>query len=636
MFQNTQNSRIKLVFLIVIAVFLIVIIKVFYIQVIEYRKLNELANSLWSRNLPVGADRGRILDRNGKVIAGNVTTSSLILIPAQIKDKETVAKKISEILGVSYEDMYKHVSKKTSIERVHPEGRDLSYEIASKINELNYDGVYLLKETKRNYPYGKTLSHVIGYVGIDNQGLSGLELMYDKYLTGTDGSIKYYSDGKGKKLSAPEVYVSPVAGLDINLTIDLDLQLMLESELDNAETKYNMEGAIGIVMKPKTGEILAMASRPSFEPEKYQSYSVEVINRNLAIWSSFEPGSTFKILTLAASINEGKVNLFEDKYYDTGKIKVAGSTLHCWKAGGHGEETFLEVVENSCNPGFVVLSNRLGKEVLFDYIDRFGFGKKTGIDLNGESKGIIFSLDKVGPLELATTGFGQGVSVTAIQQVTAVSAIINDGNMYTPYVMKSISERETGVIVKETYPTLKKENLITKETSDLVKYALESVVANGSGHNAYIEGYRIGGKTGTAQKVGSDGRYMVGNYILSFIGFMPANDPEYVVYIAIDGAKGATQYGGSTSAPIARNVFNGIINLYNLESTTEGMPREYFWYETKYTTVPDVRGKSIKEAKQILSGFKLEYSGSGETVIMTNPESGKRVKEGSVVKLMLN
>ena len=636
MFQNTQNSRIKLVFLIVIAVFLIVIIKVFYIQVIEYRKLNTLANSLWSRNLPVGADRGRILDRNGKVIAGNVTTSSLILIPAQIKDKETVAKNISEILGVSYEDMYKHVSKKTSIERVHPEGRDLSYEIASRINELNYDGVYLLKETKRNYPYGKTLSHVIGYVGIDNQGLSGLELMYDKYLTGTDGSIKYYSDGKGKKLSVPEVYVSPVSGLDINLTIDLDLQLMLESELDNAETKYNMEGAIGIVMKPKTGEILAMASRPSFEPESYQSYSVEVINRNLAIWSSFEPGSTFKILTLAASINEGKVNLFEDKYYDTGKIKVAGSTLHCWKAGGHGEETFLEVVENSCNPGFVVLGNKLGKDVLFNYIDKFGFGKKTGIDLNGESKGIIFPLDKVGPLELATTSFGQGVSVTAVQQVLAVSAIINDGNMYTPYVMKSISEREPGLIIKETYPTLKKENLITKETSNLVKYALESVVANGSGHNAYIEGYRIGGKTGTAQKVGSDGRYMIGNYILSFIGFMPANDPEYIVYIGVDGAKGATQYGGSTSAPIARNIFNGIINLYNLEATTEGMPREYFWYETKYTTVPDVRGKTLKEAKQLLNGFKLEYSGSGETVIMTNPESGKRVKEGSVVKLMLN
>ena len=223
-----------------------------------------------------------------------------------------------------------------------------------------------------------------------------------------------------------------------------------------------------------------------------------------------------------------------------------------------------------------------------------------------------------------------------MQQVTAVSAIINDGKMYTPYVMKSISEKETGVIVKEILPKLKKENLITKETSDLVKYALESVVANGSGHNAYIEGYRIGGKTGTAQKVGSDGKYMIGNYILSFIGFMPADDPEYTVYIAIDGAKGATQYGGSTSAPIAKNIFNGIINLYNIEETTETMPREYYWYETKYITLPDVRGKSLKEAKQLLNGFKLEYSGSGETVIMTNPESGKRVKEGSIVKLMLN
>lgn len=636
MFQTNQNNRIKLIFGIVLVVFVVIIVRVFYIQVIEYRKLSSLANSLWSRNLPVGADRGRILDRNGKVIVDNITTSSLILIPNKIKDKESVSKSISEILGVSYEEMYKHVSKKVSIERVHPEGRDLSYEVAEKINNLSYDGVYLLKETKRNYPYGDLLSHVIGYVGIDNQGLSGLELMYNNYLTGSDGSIKYYSDGKGNKLSMPEVYDSPTSGLDVSLTIDLDLQLMLENELNNADIKYNMEGAIGIVMNPKTGEILAMSNRPTFKPDKYQDYSVETINRNLAIWSSFEPGSTFKILTLAASINEGKVNLFEDKYYDTGKIKVSGSTLHCWKAGGHGEETFLEVVENSCNPGFVVLGNKLGKDLLFKYIDKFGFGKKTGIDLNGESKGIIFSLDNVGPLELATTSFGQGVSVTAIQQVTAVSAIINNGNMYTPYIMKSISEKDTGVVVKESKPILKEKNLITKETSDLVKYALESVVSNGSGHNSYIEGYRIGGKTGTAQKVGSDGHYMIGNYILSFIGFMPSNDPEYVVYIAVDGAKGATQYGGSTSAPIARNIFNGIINLYNIEPTSDGMPREYFWYETKYTTVPDVRGMSLKEAKTLLNGFKLEYSGSGDTVIFSNPVGGKRVKEGSIVKLMLN
>ena len=635
MFQSMQNNRIKLVLLICTLVFLLIIIKVFYSQVIEYRKLNTLAENLWSRNLPVGAERGRILDRNGKVIAGNVTTSTLVLIPNQITNKEEVAKNLAFIIGVSYEEMYKHVSKKVSIERVHPEGRDLSYGVSEKINSFNYDGVYLLKETKRSYPYKETLSHVIGYVGIDNQGLSGLELLYDKYLTGTDGSIKYFSDGKGKKLSLPEIYEMPTSGMDLNLTIDLDLQLLLENELTNAEKKYNVEGAIGIVMNPKTGEILAMSNRPTFDPSNYQSYSVETINRNLAIWSSFEPGSTFKILTLAAAINEGKINIFEDTYYDTGSIHVEGGTLHCWKHKGHGQQTFLEVVENSCNPGFVVMGNKLGKEVLFDYIDKLGFGTKTGIDLNGESKGIIFKLDRVGPLELATTSFGQGVSVTALQQVQSVSAIINDGNMYTPFVVKSISEPETKTIIKETKPTLKRENIITKETSKLVRYALESVVANGSGHNAYIEGYRIGGKTGTAQKVGTDGKYMVGNYILSFIGFMPADDPEYVVYIALDGAKGVTQYGGTASAPIAKNVFNEIINLYDLKESTEGLPKEYLWYETKYVTVPDVRGLSLKEAKQKLAGFKIEYTGSGETVVEQNPAPLKRVKEASNVKLLL-
>lgn len=636
MFQSTQNSRIRLIFLLVLIVFILIIVRVFYIQVIEYKKLNTLAESLWSRNLPVQADRGKILDRNGKVIAGNVTTSSLILIPNQIKDKEAVARDISNILGTSYEDMYKHVSKKTSIERVHPEGRDLSYEIAEKINDLGYDGVYLLKESKRDYKYSETLSHVIGYVGIDNQGLSGLELMYDDVLTGTDGSIKYYSDGKGKKLSMPEVYISPVSGMNITLTIDLDLQLVLENELNNATKKYNAEGAIGIVMNPKTGEILAMSSRPTFDPSNYQNYSVETINRNLAIWSSFEPGSTFKILTLSAALNEGLVNIFEEHYYDSGGINVNGTTLHCWKTKGHGDETFLQVVENSCNPGFVVMGQRLGKEKLFEYIDKFGFGTKTGIDLNGESSGILFNLDKVGPLELATTSFGQGVSVTAIQQVQSVSAVVNNGNMYTPYVVSSISEDETGIIIKEFKPKLKKKNLIKKETSDLVKYALESVVANGSGHNAYIEGYRVGGKTGTAQKVGADGRYMVGNYVLSFIGFMPANDPEYVIYIAVDGAHGVTQYGGVVSAPIASNVLKSIISLYDLKEDKEGMPKEYLWYETKYVELPDVVNMSKSDAIKSLRGFTIEYSGIGETVIDMNPKGGSKVKENSTVKLMLN
>ena len=629
-FGFKQNKRIKIIMLIFFIIFLFVLIKIFYIQVIEYKKINTLANDLWSRNLPVGADRGKILDRNGKVIVDNKTVASLVVVPNQIKDKKDASKKISEILNVSYDEIYKHLSKKTSIERVHPEGRNLDSDIADKINNLNIDGVYLLKESKRNYIYKDLLSHVIGYTGIDNQGLSGLELKYDTILTGVNGSIKYYSDGKGNRLSLSEKYDTPINGQDIKLTIDLDIELALENELNLAMTKYNAEGAIGIVMDPNNGEILAMSSKPSFDPANYKNYTEEVINRNLAIWANFEPGSTFKIVTLAAAINENKVNLFEEHFYDTGGIKVENATLHCWKRKGHGDETFLQVVENSCNPGFVVLGQRLGKETLFKYITALGFGKKTGIDLNGEATGILFNLDKVGPVELATTSFGQGVSVTALQQVASVSAIINGGTYYKPYIVKKIGD-------KENKETIKNENIVTKETTNLVRYALESVVANGSGRNAYIEGYRVGGKTGTAQKVGINGAYMDGNYILSFMGFMPANDPKYVTYIALDHPQGVTQYGGVVAAPIAKNVFKQIISIYDLKEDYEGLPMSYRWDDIKYITIPDITGKELKEASRTLKalGLNVEYTGNGK-VIDTSPKINSRVKEGSIVKLLLN
>lgn len=629
MFQSIQNKRIRIVFIISLIVFFFVLVKIFYIQVIEYKKLNTLASELWSRELTVQADRGKILDRNGKVIVDNVTTVGLYLVPNQILNKKEVAYTLANILGVSYDEMYKHVSKKTSIERVHPEGRNLDFEVADKINSYNYDGVYLLKESKRDYKYKNLLSHVIGYTGIDNQGLSGLELLYDKELTGKNGNIKYYSDGKGKRLSMPEVYSEPKSGSDIKLTIDLDIQLSLENELSNAYTKYEAEGAIGLVMNPKTGEILAMSSYPSFDPSNYKEYSAEVINRNLAIWANFEPGSTFKIVTLAAAINEGKVNIFEDHYYDSGKVKVANATLHCWKRKGHGDQTYVQVVENSCNPGFVSLGQKLGKELLFKYITELGFGKKTGIDLNGEGTGILFKMDKIGPVELATSAFGQGISVTPIQQVTAVSSIVNGGTLYVPYVVSEVGDKNITSMIK-------RKHVITKETSDVVKYALESVVANGSGRNAYIENYRVGGKTGTAQKVGSDGRYMSGNYVLSFIGFMPANDPEFVIYIALDHPKGVTQYGGVVSAPIARNVLKDIISIYNLKEDTSGLPKVYRWDDVKYVMIPDVIGKTKKEARRLLNGFKIEFVGDGDKVIDTTPNVNSRVKEGSIIKVLLN
>lgn len=633
MFFKEYHRRIKIILVVIILLFILIISKIFYIQVFSYKKLNNYANSLWSRNLPIEANRGIIYDRNGVVIADNITTTSLVIIPNQIEDKEDVSKRLAEILNVSYDEMYAHVSKKTSIERVHPEGRRLSYEIADKIASLNLPGVYLVKESKRNYPYDTYLSHTLGFVGIDNQGLSGLELMYNNVLTGEYGAIKYYSDAKGNRLNLNEVYEKPQDGINMTLTINMDIQSSLERELDNAMLKYNPDQALGIVMDPKSGEILAISSRPNFSPSNYQNYTVEEINRNLPVWMTYEPGSTFKIITLAASLEEKIVDLDNDTFFDSGAVTVDNATLHCWKHGGHGAQTYLQVVENSCNPGFVNLGLKLGKENLFNYIKQFGFGTKTGVDLNGEGSGIIFNLDKVGNVELATTAFGQGVSVTPIQQITAVSAAINGGYLYKPYIVKSLNEPETNTVVQENNKQIVRK-VISEETSEKVRYALESVVSNGTGRPAYIDGYRVGGKTGTAQKV-KDGRYMVGNYIVSFIGFLPADDPQVIVYIAVDNAKGVTQYGGTIAAPIAKTILSDAITALNIDKRSGSTEKKYNYNDKKYIDVANVVGMNKNDAIKNLKSFKVEYTGTGDTVTYQSPMAGERILEGETVRLLL-
>ncbi len=351
MFLKDKQFRITLVFIVVIICFIFLFLRIIYLQVFSYDNLSTLANSLWQRNLPITAERGNILDRHGRVLATNITTTTLYVVPNQVKDKEDTASKLALILDADYEDIYKHLTKRTSLEKVNPEGRQLSSEIADKINDLNIDGLYLMKESKRYYPYGTLLSHVLGYVGIDNQGLSGLELKYDDYLTGKDGSIKYVSDGKGNRLSNKEIYEKAQNGMDIYLTIDIDIQLALEKELENATAKYSPDSSLAMVMDPNTGEILAMGSSPTFDSNNYKNYDLETINRNLPIWKNYEPGSTFKIITLAASLEEKTINLFDDHYHDGGAIYVEGARIKCWKAGGHGSETFLQVVQNSCNLG---------------------------------------------------------------------------------------------------------------------------------------------------------------------------------------------------------------------------------------------------------------------------------------------
>lgn len=631
MFLKNINKRIKILFLIMLIPLISVIIRVFYIQVFEYKKLNTLANDLWSRNLELAADRGKILDRNGEVLVDNLTTTSLVLIPNQITDKEKVTEELSKILNVSYDEMKKHVYKKTSIERVHPEGRQLPYEIAEKISNLKLEGVYLVKESKRYYPYKDFLSHTLGYVGIDNQGLSGLELQYDKYLTGKNGAIKYFSDAHGNRLNMSDVYVAPTSGMDITLTVDINIQKSLEREMNNIKDMFNPEMALAIVVDPKSGEVLGMSSYPDFDPNNYSKYDSATLSRNLPIWASYEPGSTYKIMTMASAIEEKVVDIFNDHFYDAGKVNVDGSILKCWKAGGHGAQTFLEVLQNSCNPGFVKLGQLLGKERLFTYIDKYGFGEKTGIDLTGEGKGILFDLEKVGNVELATTAFGQGISVTPIQQVIAVSAVVNGGYLYQPYIVKSINDNNTNTIIKENSKVLKRK-VISSETSAIMRIALENVVAKGGGKSAYIEGYRIGGKTGTAQK-SENGAYLVNNYIMSFMSVVPSNDPEAVLYLAIDNPKNTAMLSSYTTTPIARRILLDIIDALGIEKQEGEIEKDLEWNDKVTYEVPNVIGKSVKDAKKMLFNFEVVIEGEGEEVAEQSPSGGEKIEDGSKVRI---
>ena len=633
MFVKKNNERIKLVFIIAILLFLIIFFKIVYVQTVSYDKLSTLSDDLWSRELPISASRGKILDRNGKVLADNITITSLVIIPNQVKEPEKVAKVLSNILNTDYDDMYAHVTKNTSIERVHPEGRNLSYEIADEINSYKFDGVYVVKEAKRYYPNGNMLSHVLGYTGIDNQGLSGIELLYDNYLTGEDGAIKYYSDAKGNKLDMAEVYTEPEAGLDVMLTIDYDIQVSIERELDNIVSSFSPDHALAVAMNPNAGEILAMSSRPNFDPNNYQKYDEETLNRNLPIWMTYEPGSTFKIITTAAAVEEGVVNLEKDEFYDSGSVTVSGAKLRCWKAGGHGHQTMLQVFENSCNPGFVKMGFSLGKEKLFDYINLFGFGEKTGIDLNGEGEGIIFDVEDVKDLELATTAFGQGVSVTPIQQVTAVSSIVNGGYLYKPYIMKSILDSETNNVFTSGEKELVRKT-ISKNTSNILKMALESVVANGGGKVTYIDGYRVGGKTGTAQKV-ENGRYLENNYIMSFMAVLPSNDPEIVLYLAIDNPKKTALLSSYTTTPFVRKILLDIINIMDIKKQDNQKEKDYEWMDKKYYEVPNVIGMTKEEAKKYLTGFEIEFVGDGDIVVEQTPEANTRYYETGTIKLLM-
>ncbi|MEC2073003.1 stage V sporulation protein D [Alkalihalophilus marmarensis] len=630
----TVRKRLVLVLFLGLAVFTIIALRLGYVQFALGDWLTDRAEDSWSRDVPFEAKRGEIKDRNDIVLATNISAPSILVVPRQVKDPGDTAEKLASVLEMDVQKAYQLVTKSESIVRLNPEGRKVNKEKASEVRALRLPGVYIAEDSKRHYPFGSYLSHVLGFAGIDNQGLTGLEQYYDEELKGEKGHVSFFSTAKGNRMpNLADEYTAPNNGFDLRLTIDSQVQTIMENHLDIAEATYNPDGAIAIAMNPNTGEILGMSSRPHYDPENFREVPPEIYNQNKPVWMQYEPGSTFKIITLAAALEEGEVNLEKDSFHDPGFIEVSGHRLRCWKKGGHGSQTFLEVVQNSCNPGFVVLGERLGKDRLFDYIEDFGFGQKTGIDLQGEGKGILFNRDKVGPLELATTAFGQGVAVTPLQQVTAVSAAINGGYLYQPFLAKEWVDPMTNEVVDSQAPIMRRQ-VISQATSEKVRYALESVVAEGTGKGAFVDGYRVGGKTGTAQKA-KDGRYLENNHIVSFIGFAPADDPQIVVYVAVDNPKDTLQFGGIVAAPIVGNIIGDSLRAMGVEPRKDQIEKELAWNDEPLIEVPDLVGRTKREIHESYYELKVDATGEGEHVLAQSPSPGVKVTTGSTIRLYM-
>lgn len=623
------KKRILFTYFVILFAFGILFIRLTYVKVIKSDEYYEKALDLWTRNAPIEGRRGNIYDRNENLIVGSKLTPTLVAIPKQIEDKEYVSKQIASIVGCTKEAIKRHLSKSVSVEILKPEAQKITVEQAMEIAKLNIQGIYIVGDSSRYYPYPEVLSQVIGIVGIDNQGISGIEYIYDEYLKGKKGSLQIFTDAHGDTIDdLSGSYESASSGFDIYLTIDLNIQLSLERVLDNAYKKYTPDDALGLAIDPKTSEVLAMVSRPTFDLENYQDYPQEIYNRNLPIWKSYEPGSTFKVCTFSAGLEEGVFSL-DEGFYDPGYMIVDGTRIRDWKKGGHGSETFLQVLENSCNPGFMTIGLRLGKEKLFEYIKKFGYGSKTGIDLLGESGGILFDTNKIGNVELATASFGQGNSATPLQVLNAGCAAVNGGILYQPYILKAIGN-ESGLKVENQPVEIRR--VISEETSKKVAYALESVVANGTGRTAFIEGYRVGGKTGTAQ-IAENGHYLDNKFILSYMGIAPMDDPQIGIYISIQNPHNAIQYGGTTVGPMVKEVMSEALQFLKIEKRADEIPyAPRQWIDKKLITVPNFVGKTRKEIKSD-PFYQIIIEGNGDTILFQLPEASEKLIEGGTIIL---
>lgn len=618
-----------------------------WIQFVKGSTYKNMAARQQTRDSAVTAKRGTIYDRNMKILAQSATAERVTINPQEIEKAENATEVTSALvktLGVDRKTVEAKIEK-TKLQSVIIKNQ-VEKSDADKLRELNITGIHFEEDTKRYYPYGSLASQVIGFTGTDNQGLEGLEYVLDDTLSGVDGRIAVAKDVSNTEMPFKyEYYVEPQDGKGVVLTIDEVIQHYTEKHLQEAyETNLTANGGAAVVMNPKTGEILAMAVVPGYdlneprvitdqllltqledrelEEEEYdKAYSASITKmwRNKAVVDSYEPGSTFKIMVAASALEEG-VATVNDHFMCTGVKHVANRNIHCWKTEGHGEETFAQGVMNSCNPMFMELGAALGANNFRKYFNAFGLSEKTGFTIPGESSGTFH--ETLGVVDLATSSFGQTFTVTPLQMISAVSSVINGGNLMKPYIIKSYTDAN-GKIIENFQPEIVR-NVISEDTSSKMREILEQVVANGTGKGAYVNGFRIGGKTGTSEKLPRGS----GRYVASFVGFAPADDPQIVCLLMIDEPMAGATGGGAVAAPAVGKIIRDVL--------------PYLGYESQYTeetaqtisvNVPRIEGLTLEEAKEKIekAGLKLSVKGSGNTVKSQIPKSGTLLHKGSQV-----
>ncbi|MFZ5352685.1 MAG: stage V sporulation protein D [Bacillota bacterium] len=649
--KRTVKKRLLIMLAGFFAIYVALIGRLVFIQIVNSSELRQKAIEQWTNDTVVKSKRGIIYDRNGKELAVSATAYEVSVSPANVEDPDALAQALSDVLGMNKEDLLNKVTAQKSSVTIK---KNVDSEKIKQLMEMNFKGVKYTPGSMRFYPQANFASYILGFTNIDNEGADGVELTYNKYLNGYPGRIINMYDAHGRELPGSDTkYFEPQDGLNLVLTVDEVIQHFAEKHAENALAENKAKRVTAIVMDPQNGDILAMAIKSDYDnndprkvpenlseqwstmtPEQRKT-ELEKIWRNPAISDTYEPGSTFKIITSAVGIEE-KTVAPDDHFHCSGFVKVGGRTLKCWRNHNpHGSQTFVEGVMNSCNPVFMAVADKLGAEKFYKYIRAFGFGSKTNISLPGEGEGIVRATSQVGPVELATTSFGQGISVTPMQLITAVSAIANGGKLMEPRIAKKLVDNE-GKTVYEFEPKVVRQ-VISKETSDTMRNILEQVVANGTGKKAYVPGYKVAGKTGTAQKV-IEGRYAEGKYISSFVGFAPADDPRIIILVIIDEPGGAIYYGGQIAAPVVQSIASDTLRY--LDVKPQFTAEELEQMQKPIVDVPEVRNMTLLEAIEALKKSGLKYTVEGEVdytinslVLDQTPKAGAKVNEGNEIIL---